>query len=186
MSFGRNEVMRGIIYKIEFYENLYVGSTINLIKRQSKHNSNYKIGKLNIKLYETARENNIEKIECILLEEIEFDDIGELRKKEEEYRVKLNANLNEKACFQSEEERKEYYEKKRDEILDYHIEYYEKNKKEINEYRRGWYEKNKEKYKEKRSVKFGCDCGGKYISPHKLRHFKSKKHQDYILNNSAL
>ena len=165
--------MRGIIYKIEFNENLYVGSTIDLHKRQIKHNSDYRKTK-NYKLYEKAREYNIEEIELILLEEIEFEDIDELRIKEEEYRIKLNANLNEIACYRNDESYKEYYKKNK-------IEYYKKNKDKILEYKKEYDEKNKNKLNQK----FICFCGGYYTHNHKATHLKTKKHQQYIKDNSA-
>ncbi len=109
--------MRGFIYKIVITENdIYVGSTIDLYMREASHNSRYKSNKDN-KLYKTAIEKNIEKLKCELLEEIDFDKLEELKQKEEKYRLKLNANLNDIACYRSEAEVKEYYK-----------EYYEENK----------------------------------------------------------
>ena len=39
---------------------------------------------------------------------------------------------------------------------------------------------NSNKIKEYNKQKFNCACGGKFIKCHKLRHEKSKLHQDYI------
>ena len=76
-----------------------------------------------------------------MLEEIEFEDLEELRKKEEEYRSKLNANLNEKSCYRSEEDYKEY-------MKEYNNEYYENNKDKILEYGKEYRQDNKEQIKE--------------------------------------
>ena len=64
------------------------------------------------------------------------------------------------------EERKSIYSK----------EYRQINKEKIKIQKQEKYNKNKEKLLEK----FNCNCGGKYIFNHKLRHIKSKKHQDYL------
>jgi hypothetical protein len=214
--------MKGIIYKICFgreaclgeTEWLYVGSTIDkLYNRQGDHNYDYRTGR-NRKLYEKARENNIGKLECILLEEIEFQELEELRIKEEEYRVKLKANLNEIACYRSEEDRKNYQnkynEENKEQIREYYKEYNEENKDIISQQKKEYYEKNKDKIierqkhyiqinndiiREKRKIyiennkaklkeQFNCKCGGKYTYQYKSTHIKTKKHQTYLQNNN--
>ena len=56
-----------IIYKIEFGNFIYFGSTKQLLcKRKGRHNQNLRDGYPQ-KLYVTARENNIEKLELIKL-----------------------------------------------------------------------------------------------------------------------
>jgi len=35
-------------------------------------------------------------------------------------------------------------------------------------------------YAERRKRKFNCVCGGKFTYCHKKRHYRSKKHLDYI------
>ena len=87
--------MKGIIYKMYFGKWLYIGSTTDIKNRQKTHNYDYKTLLKDSKLYQVARENNVENIECELIEEIEINDIEDLRKKEEEYRINLDANLNE-------------------------------------------------------------------------------------------
>lgn len=48
-------------------------------------------------------------------------------------------------------------------------------------------EYNKEvRYKNKLNKKFDCECGGKYIYKHKVRHNKSIKHQKYLLRKKYL
>jgi len=38
----------------------------------------------------------------------------------------------------------------------------------------------------KLNKKFDCECGGKYIYKHKVRHNKSIKHQKYLLRKKYL
>ena len=45
-----------------------------------------------------------------------------------------------------------------------------------------WFIVNKDRI----TKKFNCICGGKYTTPHELRHHKTKKHTKYILNNYDL
>jgi len=87
--------------------------------------------------------------------------------------------------------KKQYYEKNREEIRNQNKKYYEKNREEILNQNKKHYEKNREeirnqnkKYREnnrdKILEKFDCECEGKYVYSDKSRHFKTKKHQDYI------
>ena len=80
---------------------------------------------------------------------------------------------------------KEYKEKNIDKIKDYQKEYhknydkdyYIKNKERIKQY----YENNKNKINEYGKEKFICECGSSYTINHKARHFKSKKHYEFII-----
>jgi len=38
----------------------------------------------------------------------------------------------------------------------------------------------------RRSIKVACDCGGKYMLPHKTTHENTKKHQEYLKKNVAV
>ena len=86
---------------------------------------------------------------------------------------------------------KEYIERNRDKILlqmktyreqhsDYfkqkYREYHERNKTRKNIYHKEYYYKNRDKAHEKHT----CPCGGKYTHQHKASHFKTKKHQEYL------
>ena len=76
------------------------------------------------------------------------------------------------------------------------IEYYQDNKETLNEKTKQYYENNKTELKqyhtqyridnvEKINQKYNCCCGGKYINANKNRHFKSKKHLEFIRQLSA-
>jgi hypothetical protein len=47
-------------------------------------------------------------------------------------------------------------------------------------------DKYKEIIQEKRSKKSNCECGGKYTHGYKSRHLKTKKHLDFITQESAM
>ena len=104
--------MKGYIYKIEVGNDLYIGSTIDkrLCDRQAKHN--YKMKQYpNRLLYKKHYENNLDKVKCILVKVIEFENLQELKILEQEYIIKLNSTLNSQKAFQSKLDRKEYKKK---------------------------------------------------------------------------
>jgi hypothetical protein len=72
-----------------------------------------------------------------------------------------------------------YYEENKNSILESQKIHYEKNKESIQEYQKIHYENNKEKILEKHI----CKCGCEYTHCHYQRHCRTKKHQDFILNN---
>ena len=87
-----------------------------------------------------------------------------------------------------------YYQEHREEILEkkrlYHIEnkaiiadknkiHYQKNREELLKKDKIYYENNKEKIKEK----IICPCGGIYRKTAEARHFRTKKHIEFIENN---
>ena len=43
-----------------------------------------------------------------------------------------------------------------------------------------YYQDNREQILEHKKQKHNCECGGKFTNEHKARHFKTKKHKDYI------
>ena len=101
------------IYKIscdDLPEFVYVGSTKAFRQRKRQHKSNCNNDnseKHNIKLYQTIRENGgWENWRMVLIEECGEISFTQAKIKEEEHRVKLNANLNSQRCHQTEEEKK--------------------------------------------------------------------------------
>ena len=150
--------MKGIIYKIELNENnIYVGSTTQkLCKRQVNHNQSLK-KRPHQKLYKSCIENNINYVKCIWVADIEYNSNAELRMIEEDYRKKLNGNLNMIRCYATEEEKKElhkewiknHYENNKIEISEKKKDYYFNNKIEINEKHKEYRELNKDKLNEK-------------------------------------
>jgi len=157
------------IYKIccdDCPDYVYVGSTKAFRERKHRHKSdcnNEKSKHYNYKLYTKIRENSgWENWRMVIIDECGEITFTEARIKEEEWRVKLNANLNSQKCHQTEEGHKD-------------------NKKEWNkknyEYNKEYYEKNKEKINEKNREIITCECGCKTLNSHLARHKKSKKHK---------
>jgi len=148
------------IYKIccdDCPDYIYVGSTKSLIKRRYDHKYFSKVR--NQKLYTTIRENGgWDNWRMVILEECD-ETIDTKRKaeiKEEEYRVKLNANLNSQKCHQTEEERKEYM----------------KN-----------YERPDPEYKKKyKQLRYKCECGREIVLDNKARHEKTNLHLKKLEN----
>jgi hypothetical protein len=75
---------------------------------------------------------------------------------------------------------KQYYENNKDNLTDYNKQYRENNKDKLNENNMQYYEKNKEKIANHRAKIIECECGKAYTWGHKLRHFDSQKHKNYI------
>ena len=154
-------------YKIVCLDNAvdlrYVGSTADFNKRKSSHKSdcnNQNGEKYNYKVYKTIRENggwsNFKMIEIAKQEQITLRQAEYI---EEQYRVELNADMNDRRCFLTEEERKEYdknwYEKNKAKSVAKSKKWRENNPEYIKEWRENnpehnkeWRENNKEHIKE--------------------------------------
>jgi hypothetical protein len=193
-----------IIYKIWKDDDFYVGSTTDFVKRQYHHKQSCNNEKRNFKIYQMIREKGgWIAWQMIPLEEYkECQTQVQARIREEEWRVKLNAQLNMIRAFideeQQKEKKKQYQQEHKEEILKYKKqyqqehkeeikiklkEYYENHKEERLEYQKQWYQDNANKIKEKRNQKFKCNCGGKYTQSNKVRHEESIKHQTYLATN---
>jgi len=129
-----------IIYKIWKDDKFYIGSTTHFTKRKLNHKyncNNEKCKEYNFKLYQMIRENggwNTWQI-TQLEEYTECQSQIQARIREEEWRIKLNANLNSRKCF-ADSLTKEYY-----------IQYAQDHKEKIKEYKIQWYKELKEKQK---------------------------------------
>ncbi len=160
--------MDGIIYKIEIGQELYIGSTREiLIERERKHN--YMLKNKNIvKLYETCRTNNINKITLIEIEKVKVENKKELFIIEQKYINELQPTLNMCKAHRTEEERKEHqkeYDKNRP------------NKRERYDQKKIYYQQNKEKLKENvkknSQIKVNCEFCNKEMNKSSL--LKHKK-----------
>ena len=148
--------MSYVIYKIvcdDLLDYVYVGSTVAFRQRKSQHKNNC-INPIrknhNLKLYQTIRDNGgWDKWRMVIINECEK---GLTKTQahiiEEEFRVKLNGNMNIRKCYRTEEELKEYRK----------------------EYRKEWAINNKEK------SKITCECGCKICKWNLTPHQKTKKH----------
>ena len=78
------------------------------------------------------------------------------------------------------EKDKRYAEKNKDKISARRKEAYQENKEEINERNKQNYQKNREKYLAYQRQPFHCQCGATCVLNVKARHFRSKRHQDWL------
>jgi hypothetical protein len=186
----------------------YVGSTRAFKERKYLHKSrcnNEKPNEYNNKLYKTIRENGgWNNWRIIVIAEVEVESKRQAEIIEEEHRLKLEANLNERRCYRTEEQRieqnrehnKEYYKNNTEKIKEQQIEYYENNTEKIKarhrEYRENntnkikarqkeYQKTNAEKIREWGNTKCNCECGGKYTNQNKAKHLNSKKHKKYLM-----
>ena len=162
------------IYKIhkEGDNNCYVGSTVNLKNRIKYHKQcccNEKGDKYNLPIYKYIRENGgwdkwiVAVLECV--EDCDRYTLFELEQKWID-EIKPSLNCRKAPTGLSREEYRKQYRKE--------------NIEHIKEHDKQRYQKNKEQIKEYRKEKHTCPCGGKYITAHRARHLKTKRHQTYI------
>ena len=154
------------IYKIccdDLPEFVYVGSTKAFRQRKNCHKKDYNRGDTN-KLYTTIKENGgWENWRMVMVEDLGEVSLTQARIKEEEYRVKLNANLNSVRCYRTEEERKEY----------------DKNynhREDVREKKAEW----QKAHKDTRQQKIKCECGREVSYTHFSRHKKTEIHLDNL------
>jgi len=202
------------IYKIccdDCPEFIYVGSTKAFRQRKQEHKkscNNENSKKYNLKLYTTIRANGgWNNWRMVIIEECDEISFTQARIKEEENRVKLNANLNMLKCHLTQEAKresdnkyakerrennkeyfrqkdKEYYEKNKETILpkkreQSRIYYYKKHDEKL-KYSSEYREKNKETINEKKKEKITCDCGKVFRKDGKAEHERSLFHQRFI------
>ena len=173
--------MRYVIYKIVcdgVPEYIYVGSTTNFVNRKYQHKSicnNINSKNYNHKLYQIIRENSgWQNWRMVIINECE-EGITKRQAEmvEEEFRVKLNANMNEKKCFRTEEEKKEYRVKNKEAINQQQKEYAERNKEKISQIHKEYYERNKEVISEK--MKEYVERNKEVINENKKEYYEKNK-----------
>ena len=121
--------MKYYIYKIcceDLPDFVYVGSTGAFANRKYEHKSrcnNENDKKYNLKLYKTIRANGgWDKWQMICIAQVECETKTQAVIIEERYRLELNGNMNNRRCYITEEQRKEY-------DKEYRKKYYERTKK---------------------------------------------------------
>jgi hypothetical protein len=193
-----------IIYKIWKDDEFYVGSTTDFTNRKRSHKcscTDITHKSYNYKIYQTIREKGgWDSWQMIPLEEYtECQSQIQARIREEEWRVKLNAQLNMRRAFIDEEgiklRTKQYREEHKEEIKtrtsqwykinkkerqEYSKKYVQDHKEERHEYSKKFHQENKDKIHTYKNQKFGCECGGKYTQSNKEQHKRSIKHQTYL------
>lgn len=172
--------MIGTIYRINVNDEFYIGSTMkSLTERQYNHNITLKQNVRTNKLYEKCRENNINNIICILLEQKEVEDIDEIRQLEQEYIDKLQPSLNSQIAYTGLSQKqyiKEHYNNNRQHYLDYQKNYRYNNKEKVNKNCNDWYELNKDKVSKKQGEKIKCNICSSIVRKGDItRHKKTMK-----------
>ena len=181
-----------IVSKDENIKDCYVGKTKNFKNRISKHKNDYyneNRRSYNIKVYQYIRENGgINNFNFIEIEKNEYNDKDSVIR-ERYWFEELNGNLNKQIPFQSKKEWSKQNNKNNREIQNEKLQIWRNNltdekRKEINEKRKEKDKEYRDKNKEKLNEKFICCCGGKYTKTGKSKHFKTKLHQNYLLNEN--
>jgi len=173
---------KGIIYKIKHNqdyddENIYIGSTCNLIRRRNHHKTccnNENDKNHNIPLYKYIRENGgWDAFILIKIHDYNCNSKSELEVEERRMIDMLKPKLNKIIPTRS---RKEWYEVNREVFLEKFKEYDKANKEVIAEKNKKRYEENKEVIAEKRKEKCKCDiCGAEVRKSDLSQHKKSQK-----------
>ena len=169
----------------------YIGSTTDMRKAKYQHkaicnNVNHK--RYNLKLYKFIRANGgWDNWRMDMIEQIEFEDRMELRKRDGEIIQNRGATLNFHKAYGT---RKEYKEANKEKIKVQRREYREKNKEAIKEKREQYKRDNREKINDRKNAKFECLCGdiikmsGKYNHLKTIRHIKNFENGLYEYINS--
>jgi len=184
----------GKIYRIVDNTNdkCYIGSTCEptLARRLAKHRHNYRDyvnGKGNyISSFEVLKNGDYE---IVLIESYPCNSKDELFARERFYCQTMdcvNKNKNQgliKELGQIEydkQKHKKHYELNSDKIKEKVKKYAQENPEKIKTRSKTYRENNKEAIAEKKKQVFTCECGTLSTIVHKVRHCKSKKHQDYL------
>jgi hypothetical protein len=164
----QNALIYKIVCKDLDMKECYVGSTTDFRKRKAQHKSSCNTEERN--LYNFIRGNGgWDNWDMVLIEKYPCDDRLELLKRERYWIEELSASLNKLRPILTTYE-----------TLNYNKIYYETNKDEIKNQQKEYYYKNKDKINKVSKEKYNCPCGGKHTRHNSKRHFKSKRHQEYI------
>ena len=183
-----------IIYKIVCKDidikDCYVGSTTDFVRRKYVHRNNAVniTPRSHLYVYEfinkNGRWNNWEMIE---VEKLNASDKLDALERERFWLEELKATLNKQKPFRTLEEKQEYYQVNKDQLLEKKKIYYENNKEYFKEYqevhrdkiaetRKKCYENNKEYT----SGKITCECGSLICRGNISIHKKSQKHLNFL------
>jgi len=186
---------------------VYVGHTTDKTNRKRRHRSrcnNENDKCYNFYVYQFIRDNGgWDNFEMIIIEEYPCENVDEARLRERYWLETLGATLNKYIPSRTRQEyveqnreiiyekNREYREQNREIIYEKNREYREQNKEIIREKKRKYREQNKEIIREKKreyyqknkeilNKKIVCECGVECSKKHQLKHFKTKKHIEYL------
>ena len=161
----------GKIYKIvcDSTQDTYYGSTtLPLYKRKSVHKDRAKVEGH----YTSSKIINGGNWRMVLIETYPCKTKEELYAREQYYIENfpcVNKNIPKHTVESRKAKQAECYKK-----------WFEENREEHLQKKREYHHANKEAIAAVRSVQVDCDCGGHYTVHHKTRHFKTKRHQDFL------
>jgi hypothetical protein len=163
-----------VIYKIqhkELDELLYVGSTTHFRNRKVNHKSRCYDANgraYNYKLYSTIRDNGgWDAFNMVIIKEFPCNSIQEARTEEDRIMREMRSSLNMCRAYQTTEERRDYLKK-------------HEQKDKIKETRKHYRELNKNILNQKAGKKIICECGCVIRKDSIARHKHTKKHQEYL------
>jgi len=192
--------MIGFVYKIwnDDDDKIYIGSTIQgLNARFQGHKDKHKIETLknyNCSLFKHYRELGFNKFHIECLETYEYENIKELRLKEQEYCNNLKPVLNSQRASRANMTKKEIYRegnqkalaKRTPEQIEHHKQRVKnwniQNKEKVKQYKKElWIKKKAElQEKSKNSPKITCGCGSVFKEVNRTVHNKSKRHKLFL------
>jgi hypothetical protein len=185
MNYLRTKIYK-IVCKDLTIKHTYVGHTTQWTDRKSHHKSdcrNENSKNHNFPVYIFIRNNGgWDNWDMILIEDYPCENKLQAEQRERYWIETLNANLNISIPTRN---KKEYYEDNREYILQRTCQHYRENENEKKQYNNEYRRENKQKIKQHQNEKFECECGGKYMRCHLLRHQRTKKHQDYVEQKEA-
>lgn len=186
-----------VIYKLccndPTIEDIYIGSTCNFTNRKRQHktscNNPNTIG-YNIKVYKFIRENGgWENWSMVMIHEQAVENKLQKERIERQFIDELKPSLN---CLIPTRTKQEYKLENKEYISQYKKQHREKHKEYYKQYRDEHKDRNKEtwdeyyaKNKDELNKTINCECGGRYSKHQKARHFRSQKHQNFILEHRA-
>tara|TARA_Y100000385_G_C12946267_1_gene573433 strand:- start:353 stop:955 length:603 start_codon:yes stop_codon:yes gene_type:complete len=192
---------KACIYKIKHNEdyndeNIYIGSTCNLIRRRCAHKTtcyNENCKDYNYNVYQHIRENGgWDSFVTIKVHDFPCESKGELEIEERRMIDLLQSKLNKnvpgrtvKEYYQDNrdkisERHKQYRQDNRDKYLEYNKQHYQDNHDKFLEAAKQYYQENRDKCLEKVKQKITCECGCIVSKGDIRKHKKTKKHQDLM------
>jgi hypothetical protein len=190
------DYQKGKVYTIRNYNDnslIYVGSTCNTLYQRFNNHKQTSKKRDKIPLYQKVE--NWEDWYIELYESYPCNNKDELTRREGQV-IREIATLNRVIPHRTV---KEYRDENREHIREYDRnfreanreklrekdrQYKEQNREKIRERDRMFLEENKERINEKRREKITCVCGCSINSSSRSKHEKTKKHQQYIANNT--
>ena len=162
-------------------ENIYIGSTCNLIRRRCQHKStcnNENCKDYNYNVYQHIRENGgWDSFVTIKVHDFPCESKGELEIEERRMIDLLQSKLNKNVPGRTE---KEYYHDNREKKLEQSKQYRQDNRDKIREKDKQYQQENRDKILEKKKQKVKCECGCEVNRGDIRKHKKTKKHQDLM------